>query len=90
MVEAYESDELALDDEDAKRLEKAQKCAEQKDMKNKRKKVSALRGGRGTYRWQGQSVAPGGANQHSSQGNFNPIRTSLVPSQGGRPSQRQR
>lgn len=41
VVEAYESDELASDDEDAKRLEKAQKSAEQKDLKNKIKKAVA-------------------------------------------------
>ena len=88
VVEAYESDELASDNEDAKRLEKAQKCMEQKDMKNKRKRILMQRDSRSTYRWCGQSIAPGGVNQHSSQRNFNPIQTSLVPSQGGGPSQR--
>ena len=53
MVEGYLSDDLASDDESTKRLKKAQKCAEQKDLKNKRKKVSAQRGGRGAYRWRG-------------------------------------
>ena len=91
VVEAYESDELASDDEDAKRLEKAQKSAEQKDLKNKRKKAAASqRGGKNAYRWRAtQPTAPGRSNQHSSQGNFSSMRTTLVPSQGGGPKPRQ-
>ena len=66
-VKEYETDELAADDDDAKRLEKAEKAAEQKVMK--RKRVAQLRGrGRGrraqgfptTYSQQlpGSSVVP--------------------------------
>ena len=56
VVKAYESDELASDDEDAKCLEKAQKSAEQK-----KKAATALRGGRNTYRWRTtQPTVPGG------------------------------
>ena len=44
VVEAYESDELASGDEDAKRLEKAEKVAEQKA--KKRRKKLALRSSR--------------------------------------------
>ena len=80
VVEAYKSDELTSDNEEAKCLKKTQKCTEQKDLKNKRKRISAQGGSRGAYRWCGQSIAPEGANQYSSQGNFNPIQTSLVPS----------
>ena len=60
VVEAYESDELTWDDEDTKCLEKAQKSAEQKDLKNK-KKAASRRGGKNAYRWRAtQSTAPGG------------------------------
>ena len=44
VVEAYESDELASGDEDAKRIEKAEKAAEQKV--ERRRKKAALKGAR--------------------------------------------
>ena len=44
-VNEYETDELASNEDDAKRLEKAEKTAEQKALKKKRAAYS--RGGRG-------------------------------------------
>ena len=72
-MDAFESDELVSDDEDAKHLEKTQKSAEQKDLKNKRKKAVAQRGGRGGGR----------------KGSFSSTRTTLVPSQAGGSKPRQ-
>ena len=56
VVDAYESDELASDDEDAKRMKEATKAADQKDQKVKKKKQSASqRGGKATGSgWRGQ------------------------------------
>ena len=89
VVKAYESDELALDNEDAKCLEKAKKSAEQKDLKSTCKRAAAQRGGRSSYKWQGQPTAPKGDSQYSTQGNFGLIWNTFGPSQGGgmRPKQ---
>ena len=53
-VQEYEKDELAEDDDDAKRLEKAEKAAEQKAFKKRR---AANRGG-GQGRYRGPNVQP--------------------------------
>ena len=68
VVDAYESDELASDDKDAKRIKEAKRTADQKEQKEKRKRQAALqRGGRSSGNgWCGQPqpyvntpVAPG-------------------------------
>ena len=70
VVDAYESDELASDDEDAKRMKEAKKAADQKDQKERKKKQAASqKSGRATGSgWRNQSspyvsnpapVAPG-------------------------------
>ena len=49
VVDAYESDELASDDEDAKRMKEARRVADLKDQKKKKKiQVACRRGGRAT------------------------------------------
>ena len=49
VVDAYESDELASEDEDAKRMKEARRVADLKDQKEKKKKQAASRrGGRAT------------------------------------------
>ena len=45
VVDAYESDELASDDEDAKRMKEARKVADLKDQKERKKKQAASRRG---------------------------------------------
>ena len=42
MVDTYESDELASDDKDAKRMKEAKKVADQKDQKERKKKQAAV------------------------------------------------
>ena len=54
VVDAYESDELVSDDEDAKRMKEAKKVANQKDQKERKKKQVAVqkRGRPVESRWQ--------------------------------------
>ena len=46
VVNAYESDELASDNKDAKHMKEAKKVADQKEQKEKKKQTASQRGGR--------------------------------------------
>ena len=60
VVDAYESDELASDDEDAKRMKEAKKVVNQKDQKERKKKQVAVqkRGRPAVSGWWGPPALP--------------------------------